>query len=110
MVNCVYANPLMREHWIIDYRIKNPDGDGKTKRDHVRGMLTHLTHCQRRSFCRILMDIWYITCDLMLFVESLKKNDYCPLRAHQQVDDSGARLHRRVSNNRRCWYAVSGLR
>lgn len=40
-------------------------------------MLTHLIHRQRRSFGRILMDIWYITCDLMLFVES-KKIDYCP--------------------------------
>jgi len=23
------------------------------------------------------MDIWYITCGLMLFIESVKKNDYC---------------------------------
>ncbi|QIE27164.1 hypothetical protein SBC1_54040 (plasmid) [Caballeronia sp. SBC1] len=99
MVNCVSANPLMREHWIIDYRIKDPDGDGKTKRDYVRGILTHLIHCQRRSFCRIPMDIWYIALVPMLFVESLKKNDYCPLCFHQHVDDSGARSHRRKSNN-----------
>ena len=47
----------------------------------------------------------------MLFIESLKKNDYCPLRANPQVDDSGAIFpHRRVENNRRDWYAVSALR
>ncbi|SAL26505.1 hypothetical protein AWB68_01224 [Caballeronia choica] len=32
MVNCVSANLLMREHWIIDYRIQDPDDDGKAKR------------------------------------------------------------------------------
>jgi hypothetical protein len=57
------------------------------------------------------MDVWHAACDLMLFIESLKKNDYCPLRANQQVDDSGARsAHLRVANNRRCWQAVSAFR
>jgi hypothetical protein len=32
MVNCVSANLLMREHWIIDYRTWDPDDDGKTTR------------------------------------------------------------------------------
>lgn len=36
-----YANPLIREHWIIDYRIQDPDGDGKTKRGHARSDAAH---------------------------------------------------------------------
>jgi hypothetical protein len=71
-------------------------------------MLTNLVHCQRWPFRRVSMDVWYVTCDLMLFIESLKKNDYCPLRANQQVDDSGAKSpHRCVANSRRCRHAVS---
>jgi hypothetical protein len=31
VVNCVYVNPQTGEYWIIDYRIYDPDGDGKSK-------------------------------------------------------------------------------
>jgi hypothetical protein len=86
----VYANPLMPERWTVDYRIQVPDGEGKTKRDHVRKMLTNLVHCQHRSFQRVLMDVWHVTCDLMLLIGSLK-NEYRSLHASQKMDDSGAR-------------------
>ncbi len=36
------------------------------------------------------MDTWYATKDLMLFIESLQKVYYCPLKDNRQVDDSGA--------------------
>lgn len=35
IVTCVYVNPDMDQFWIIDYRIYDPDGDGKTKLDHM---------------------------------------------------------------------------
>jgi len=41
VVTCVYVNPERDQFWIIDYRIYDPDGDGKTKLDHVREMLTN---------------------------------------------------------------------
>lgn len=31
IVTCVYVNPELDQFWIIDYRIYDPDGDGKTK-------------------------------------------------------------------------------
>ena len=31
VVNCVYVNPETDKFWIIDYRIYDPDGDGKSK-------------------------------------------------------------------------------
>ena len=37
----------------------------------------------------VLMDTWYATKDLMLFIESLQKIYYCPLKDNRQVDDSG---------------------
>ena len=89
VVNCVYVNPQTGEYWIIDYRIYDPDGDGKTKLDHVRDMLGNLVHHKGLPFRRVLMDTWYATRDLMLFIESLKKTYYCPLRNNRLVDDSG---------------------
>ena len=40
VVTCVYVNPETDQFWLIDYRIYDPDGDGKSKLDHVREMLT----------------------------------------------------------------------
>jgi hypothetical protein len=34
IVNCVYVNPGLGRHWIIDYRIFAPDFDGKNKITH----------------------------------------------------------------------------
>src|SRR5262245_1490633 len=39
VVICVYINPDTDQFWIIDYRIFDPDGDGKSKLEHVREML-----------------------------------------------------------------------
>ena len=33
VVTCVYVNPVIDQFWVIDYRIYDPDGDGKTKLD-----------------------------------------------------------------------------
>lgn len=35
VVTCVYVNPQIDQFWIIDYRIYDPDGDGKTKLDRA---------------------------------------------------------------------------
>ena len=31
IVTCVYVNPELEQFWIIDYRLYDPDGDGKRK-------------------------------------------------------------------------------
>ena len=65
-------------------------GDGKTKLDHVQDRLTNVVQHKALPFYAVLMDTWDATKDLMLFIESLQKIDYCPLRDHRLVDDSGA--------------------
>jgi hypothetical protein len=81
VVNCLYVNPETGHYWIIDYRIFDPAGDGKTKLDHVQDMLTRAIADKQLPFVAVLMDIWYATKDLMLFIESVGKVYYCPLRA-----------------------------
>jgi hypothetical protein len=89
MVNCLYVNPDSGQYWIVDYRIYDPDGDGKSKLDHVQEMLTSAIADKSLSFTHVLMDSWYATKDLMLFIESLGKFYYCPLKDNRKVDDSG---------------------
>jgi Transposase DDE domain len=89
MVNCLYVNPDTGQYWIVDYRIFDPEGDGKTKLDHVREMLVSAIAGKALAFSHVLFDSWYATKDLMLFVESLDKRYYCPLKSNRQVDDSG---------------------
>jgi hypothetical protein len=97
VVTCVYVNPDTDQFWLIDYRIYDPDGDGKSKLDHVREMLTNVVYQKPLPCQAVLMETWYATKDLMLFIESLAKRYYCPLKANRQGDDtSGTRAYQRV--------------
>jgi hypothetical protein len=99
MVNCLYVNPESGQYWIIDYRIYDPDNDGKSKLDHVREMLTTAVADKALAFTHVLMDSWYAAKDLILFIESLGKFYYCPLKANRQIDDSGSKEpYRRVDS------------
>ena len=89
VVTCVYVNPILDQFWLIDYRIYDSAGDGRSKLDHVREMLRNVVYQKLLPFYAVLMDTWYATKDLMLFIESLQKHYYCPLKDNRQVDDTG---------------------
>lgn len=89
VVTCVYVNPSLDQFWLIDYRIYDPTGDGKSKLDHVRDMLSNVVYQKPLAFRAVLMDTWYATKDLMLFIDSVQKIYYCPLKDNRRVDDSG---------------------
>jgi hypothetical protein len=89
VVTCVYVNPQIDQFWIIDYRIYDPEGDGKTKLDHMQDMLLNCVYQKGLDFWAVLMDTWYATKNIMLQIEKLGKIYYCPLKDNRQVDDSG---------------------
>lgn len=96
VVSCVYVHPESGEFWVIDYRIYDPDADGKTKLDHVSEMLRMAEH-RELPFQTVLMDSWYATRELMLQAEGMGKLFYCPIKSNRLVDDSGGeREYRRV--------------
>ena len=71
----------------------------KRSLDHVQDMLTNVMYQKALPFYAVLMDTWYATKDLMLFIESLAKIYYCPLRDNRSVDDSGgAQPYQRVDS------------
>jgi len=112
LVSCVYVHPEAGLSWVIDYRLFDPDTDGKSKLDHRREMLQSVRHRQI-PFTTVLMDAWYATREMMMLIENwnkasvshpvslpdqAKKLFYCPLKSNRKVDDSsGEGPYRAVS-------------
>ena len=90
IVTCVYVNPKLDRYWLIDYRIYDKDGDGQSKLDHVRDMLCVLVDSRDVVFSTVLMDSWYASKSLLLYIENLDKTYYVPLKCNRLVDDSDA--------------------
>lgn len=59
-VTCMYINPATDPLWIIDYRMYDPDGDGKTRLDHAREVLNNAGHDKQLPFRGVLGDNWYL--------------------------------------------------
>ena len=99
VVTCVYVNPELDLFWLIDFRIYDKEGDGKTKLDHVHDMLDVLVNSRKVAFSTVLMDSWYASKLLMLFIESLGKKYYCPIKKNRLVDDSnGTKPYQRIDS------------
>jgi len=97
VVSCVYVNPETDQFWIVDYRVYDPDVDGKSKIDHLQEMLRNLGHQKRLPFRTVLMDSWYAARPVMRQIEKLGKTYYCPIKKNRLVDETGgAEPHRRV--------------
>src|SRR5258708_944936 len=93
------TSPEIDQFWIIDYRIYDPDHDGKNKLEHVRVMLDNALTDKGLPFRGVLMDSWYAERKLMLHVERLSKVYYCPLKDNRQVDETGGeRGYQRVDS------------
>ena len=99
VVMCVYVNPVLDRSWLIDYRIYDKQGDGKTKLDHVQDMLGVFVDLRKVAFSTVLMDSWYASKRLLLYIESLEKKYYCPLKSNRLVDDShGEKPYQRIDS------------
>ncbi len=99
VVTCVYVNPQEDRFWLIDYRIYDPQGDGKTKLDHLKDMLSALVYQKRLPFTGVLMDSGYATKTVMRHIEQMQKTYYCPLKTNRRVDyEAGTIPYQRVDS------------
>jgi hypothetical protein len=89
LITCIYVTKKINQFWVVNYRLSNPEGDGKTKLDHVKEMLIDLVKVKKISFAIVLMDAWYATQKLMSLIDNLGKIYYCPLKVNRLVDDTG---------------------
>lgn len=85
LVTCVYVNPDIDRFWVIDYRIFDPERDGRSKLDHVLEMWQTIVHVEQLPFRTVLMDSWYATMQVMKAIEKADKIYYCPLKSNRQV-------------------------
>lgn len=92
VVTCLYFNPELNRFWIIDYRIFDPNTDGKSKLDHVQNMLTNIVQEKKLDFRTVLMDSWYAVKEVMLLIEQFGKIYYCPVKKNRLVDDVQGKL------------------
>jgi len=90
VVSCVYVNPEINRFGEIDYRMYDPDGDGKTKLQHTCEMLSQARYVRQLPFRGVLMDTWYATKWIMLVVERMGKCYYCPLKTNRLLTESDA--------------------
>jgi hypothetical protein len=97
LITCIYVNNKTGEFWVIDYRIYNPDGDEKTKPDHVVEMLLDVINAKKLAFNKVLMDSWYASQRIMGLIDNLGKIYYCPLKVNRLVDDTkGVEKYKRI--------------
>jgi hypothetical protein len=88
VVSCVYVNPELNRFWEIDYRIYDPDVDGKTKLQQACEMLSQARYVRQIPFRGVLMDSWYATKWVMLVIERMGKLYYCPLKCNRLLTES----------------------
>jgi hypothetical protein len=87
-VNCLYVNLDTGEYWIIDWRVYNPDEDGKAKLDPARDRFDDALAQKKLPFRAVLMDSGYAAKELMMHIDKAGKVFYCPLKCNRKVDDS----------------------
>lgn len=98
VVTCVYVNPDIERFWVIDYRIFDPERDGRSKLDHLLEMVQTILYVERIPFQTMLMDSCYATTKVMKAVEKAGKIYYCPLKSNRQVTESPEDAYSRVDS------------
>lgn len=96
IVTCVYVNPEIERFWIIDYRIYDPEGDGKSKIDHLLEMWRNVVYGEGLPFRTVLMDSWYATMKVIKAIEKAEKSYYCPVKKNRLVSESQETGYQRV--------------
>lgn len=90
LISCVYVNPDSEEFWIIDYRIYDPETDGKDKHQHVADMLDScLWRCRQGELDvrTILMDTWYAITKLMVKIHRAGLYFSCPIKSNRALSE-----------------------
>lgn len=118
VVNLVHSSGKPGEFYPLDYRIYDPDADGKTKNDHFREMLMHAVADQLIQARTVLFDSWYAGADNLklihrlglIFFTTLKENRRVSLNKEEsyihldQIEWTPERLHNGVVVN---WRVVT---
>ena len=90
IVNLVHSSGQPGEFYPIDYRIYDPDADGKTKNDHFREMLVRAVAEKLIQARTVLFDSWYAGADNLKLIHRLGLIFFTTLKENRLVSLSKA--------------------
>jgi len=85
VVTCVYVNPELQRFWVLDFRLFDPERDGRSKIDHLLEMFDRVLQSCASSIRVVLMDSWYASMKVIKAIEKAHKVYYCPLKRNRQA-------------------------
>jgi hypothetical protein len=83
VVNLLHSDG--KQFWPIDYRIHDPDGDGKSKHDHFREMLVRAKTDKQLKARYVLFDAWYTSAESLKLIHRLDMIFVAPLKGNRKV-------------------------
>jgi hypothetical protein len=85
IVNLVHSSGQPGEFYPLDYRLYDPDTDGKTKNDHFREMLVHAIAEKLIQARTVLFDSWYAGADNLKLIHRLGLIFFTTLKENRLV-------------------------
>ena len=85
LVNLVHTNGFEGDFYPINYRVYNPDEDGKTKNEHFREMFVQASWSQQIRARNIAFDSWYASSDNLKLIHRSGWKFYTTLKSNRKV-------------------------
>jgi len=85
LVNLVHTNGSLGDFYPVNYRIYNPDGDGKTKNDHFQEMFRQAIENQQIKARNIAFDSWYASVENLKMIHRSGWTFYTNLKSNRKV-------------------------
>ena len=85
LVNLVHTSGAMGEFYPINYRVYNPDADGKTKNDHFQEMFRQAIGTQAIKARNIAFDSWYASVENLKMIDRSGWTFYTNLKSNRKV-------------------------
>jgi hypothetical protein len=92
VVNLVHSSGQPGDFYPIDYRVYDPDADGKTKNDYFRAMILHAIADKRIKARTVLFDSWYAGADNLKLLHRLGLIFFTTLKENRLVSLSNVLL------------------
>jgi hypothetical protein len=85
LVNLVHTNGFEGDFYPINYRVYDPNSDGKTKNDHFQEMFVQANSNQRIKARNIAFDSWYASANNLKLIHRSGWTFYTTLKSNRKV-------------------------
>ena len=85
VVTCVCVNPELQRFWVLDFRLFDPERDGRSKIDHLLEMFDRALQSCAEAIGVVLMDSWYASMEVIKASEAANKVYDGPLKWNRQA-------------------------